>query len=278
MYVFGTGFIKSSSNDETAHITTADRRQHGRHALRRVTSVWNEMRRGRVVQNKKFAIAIAAAAVVVAAGACSDSESNTQSSASPTATSAPSSANTAPADAQAHNDADVTFARGMIPHHQQAVEMSDMLLAKEGIDPRVVSLAQEIKAAQAPEIEKMRGWLNDWGVAAMPPMSSGMPGHDMPENGSMPGMSGMPGHSSMPGMSGDGMMSPADMTALENAQGAEASRLFLTQMIEHHKGAISMAQNEIDNGGYGPAIEMARQISSSQQEEITSMEQLLKSL
>jgi uncharacterized protein (DUF305 family) len=177
-----------------------------------------------------------------------------------------SSTNAAPADAQAHNDADVTFTQGMIPHHQQAVEMSDMLLAKEGIDPRVVSLAQEIKVAQAPEIETMRGWLTQWGVAGAPPMTGGMPGHDMPS------------HGGMPPMSGDGMMSPADMAALQGAQGTEASRLFLTQMIEHHKGAISMAQTEIDNGGYGPAIEMARQISSSQQEEITAMEQLLQSL
>jgi len=144
--------------------------------------------------------------------------------------------------------------------------MSDMLLAKEGLDPRVASLAEEIKAAQAPEIETMRGWLNDWGVAAAPPMSSGMPGHDMS------------GHGNMPGMSGDGMMSPADMTALQNAQGAEANRLFLTQMIEHHQGAISMAQNEIENGQYAPAVDLARIIVSSQQEEIDSMEQLLQSL
>ena len=217
-----------------------------------------------MVQNKKFAIAIAAVAAVITVGACSNPESDSQSSASPTTTSAPSPTNTA--DALAHNDADVNFAQGMIPHHQQAVEMSDMLLAKEGLDPRVASLAEEIKAAQAPEIETMRGWLNGWGIAAAPPMSSGMPGHDMS------------GHGNMPGMSSDGMMSPDDMTALQNAQGTEASRLFLTQMIEHHKGAISMAQNEIDNGEYGPAIEMARQISSSQQEEITSMEQLLQSL
>jgi len=218
------------------------------------------------VHNKQIAAAIAAAAVVVTVGACSSSGSSTQSSASPSMTSAPSSTITAPADAQAHNDADVTFAQAMIPHHQQAVEMSDMLLAKEGIDPRVVSLAQEIKAAQAPEIETIRGWLTQWGVAGAPSMTSGMPGQDMP------------GHGSMPGMSGDGMMSPDDMTALQDAQGTEASRLFLTQMIEHHKGAISMAQNEIGNGEYEPAIEMAHQISSSQQDEITSMEQLLQSL
>jgi uncharacterized protein (DUF305 family) len=223
-------------------------------------------RRGRGVYNKQIAVAIGAAAVLFSAGACSNSESGTQSSASSAAISVSSSTNAAPADAQAHNDADVTFTQGMIPHHQQAVEMSDMLLAKEGIDPRVVSLAQEIKVAQAPEIETMRGWLTQWGVAGAPPMTSGMPGHDMPS------------HGGMPPMSGGGMMSPADMTELQNAQGTEASRLFLTQMIEHHKGAISMAQTEIDSGGYGPAIEMARQISSSQQEEITVMEQILKSL
>jgi uncharacterized protein (DUF305 family) len=212
------------------------------------------------VQNKKIVVAIAAAAALVTAAACSNSESDTQSSASPAMTSAPSSTNVAPADAQAHNDTDVMFAQGMIPHHQQAVEMSAMLLAKEDIDPRVVSLAEQIKAAQAPEIETMRGWLNDWGVAAAPPMGSEMPGH------------------AMPGMSGEGMMSPSDMAALQNAQGAEASRLFVTQMIEHHRGAISMAQNEIDNGQYAPAVDMARTIKSSQEEEIGAMEQLLKSL
>ena len=223
------------------------------------------------MRSKQVAVAIAAATVLVTVGACSNSGSNTESSASPAMTSAPSSTNAAPADAQAHNDADVAFAQGMIPHHQQAVEMSDMLLAKEGIDPQVASLAEKIKAAQAPEIETMRGWLNAWGVAPMPPMSSGMPGHDMP------GMSTMPGHGNIPGMSGHGMMSHADMTALQNAQGTEASRLFLTQMIEHHRGAITMAQTEIDTGEYAPAIEMARTIASSQQEEITSMEQMLQS-
>lgn len=226
-----------------------------------------------MIPNKQIAFAIVAAAALVAVGACSNSESNTQPSASPAMTSAPSSPGVAPSDAQAHNDADVMFAQGMIPHHQQAVEMSDMLLAKEGIDPRVGSLAEQIKSAQAPEIETMRGWLNDWGVAPMPPMSS-----EMPDHGGMPGMSGMPGHGNMPGMSGHGMMSPADMTALQEAQGTDASRLFLTQMIKHHEGAISMSQNEIDNGENAAALEMARNITSSQQEEIASMQQLLQSL
>src|SRR5918994_3647391 len=109
---------------------------------------------------------------------------------------ATASATTAPQGSEAHNDADVMFAQHMIPHHQQAVEMSDMLLAKQGIDPRVTELARQIKAAQGPEIEKMQGWLNQWGNPAMPAMPPGdMPGHE-----NMPGMSSAPSASAMPGM------------------------------------------------------------------------------
>ncbi|PRC52993.1 DUF305 domain-containing protein, partial [Mycobacterium sp. ITM-2017-0098] len=83
----------------------------------------------------------------------------------------------------------------------------------------ITAMAEQIKNAQGPEIEQMKTWLQEWGT---PPMADGMPGHNMPGNdmGQMPGMAG-----------GDGMMSEADMTALQNAQGAEAGKLFLTQMI-----------------------------------------------
>jgi uncharacterized protein (DUF305 family) len=76
----------------------------------------------------------------------------------------------------------------------------------------------------------------------------------------------------------DGMMSPADMQALQNAQGAEASKLFLTQMIKHHQGAIAMAQNEIKNGQFPDEVAMAKSIASSQQKEIDTMNQILSSL
>lgn len=61
-----------------------------------------------------------------------------------------------------HNGADVKFAQMMIPHHQQAVEMSGLVLKADGVEPDVVALAEDIKAAQAPEIELMQGWLEDW--------------------------------------------------------------------------------------------------------------------
>lgn len=60
------------------------------------------------------------------------------------------------------------FTQQMIPHHQQAIEMSDDILGKQGIDPRVVTLANQIKAAQGPEIQQMQGWLAQWGVSSMP--------------------------------------------------------------------------------------------------------------
>ena len=64
-----------------------------------------------------------------------------------------------------HNDADVSFTQNMVMHHQQAIEMSDMVLAKTGVHARVTELAQKIKAAQQPEIDTMNGWLKTWNVS-----------------------------------------------------------------------------------------------------------------
>lgn len=221
------------------------------------------------MQHKRYGYGLAAlAASALVISACSNTATDAQSSpatSSPAAVTASSSA--ASIDAP-HNNADAMFAQAMIPHHQQAIEMSDMLLGKQGVDPGVVSLADQIKSAQGPEIEQMQGWLTQWGVSAMPaPSGTGMPGHDMPGH-EMPG-------GDMGGMGGHGMMSEADMAALQNAQGAAAARLFLTQMIQHHKGAIMMAQKEIDNGQFSAAVEMARNIVSSQQKEIDTMQAML---
>lgn len=224
------------------------------------------------------AVAVAAALILAA---CSDSGNNQATEAT---TSAAVSA-TASAEAAAdHNQADVTFAQQMIPHHSQAIEMSDVILAKEGIDPRVTELAQQIKAAQGPEIEQLQAWLTAWGQSTssptsatstpnMPMSSPGMemPGHDMPMQSTT-----MPGGGQMGGMSG--MMSAEDMAALQNAQGVDASRLFLTQMIEHHRGAIEMAQTEVDSGQNPDAVAMVRTIADTQQQEITTMENILSSL
>jgi uncharacterized protein (DUF305 family) len=85
----------------------------------------------------------------------------------------------------------------------------------------------------------------------------------------------MSGHD-MPGMTG--MMSNADMTALTDAQGVDASKLFLTQMIAHHEGAITMAQTEIKDGQYPAAVAMAHSIVTTQQQEIDTMKAILATL
>jgi uncharacterized protein (DUF305 family) len=214
----------------------------------------------------------AVAALLIATG-CSDNSAGSEHQMSQMSTTATASANpTTPPGGEAHNQADVMFAQHMIPHHQQAVEMSDMLLTKQGIDPRVTELAKQIKAAQGPEIQQMQGWLTEWGNPQMPAMPSG----DMSGHGNMPGMTEMPSMSGTPGMSG--MMSDADMAALQNAQGVDASKLFLTQMITHHEGAISMAQTEIKDGQYPAAVELARAIVTAQQKEIDTMKGILTTL
>ena len=113
--------------------------------------------------------AAALAALVIAAG-CSNNSGGQQPSGQTTTAASPTAQATTPAG-EAHNQADVMFAQHMIPHHQQAIEMSDMLLSKQGIDPRVIELANQIKAAQGPEIEQMQGVAHPMGQPTQMPMS-----------------------------------------------------------------------------------------------------------
>ncbi|MES9524859.1 DUF305 domain-containing protein [Streptomyces capoamus] len=161
--------------------------------------------------------------------------------------------------ATAHDAQDVSFAQGMIPHHRQALEMA-RLAAGRAASVRVKDLAARIEKAQDPEIRTMSGWLTSWG-------------EDVP-------MAGMDhsGHSGMPGM-GDmsGMMSEADMTALEKATGKDFDTKFLSMMIDHHRGAVEMATTEKEQGRYGPAKALADDIVTAQNAEIKEMKQLLGS-
>jgi uncharacterized protein (DUF305 family) len=203
--------------------------------------VYDFERKEIMINPRKYVLAAVALAAAVTLSACSTSgNGEPSSSAEPSAS----------AEAQ-FNDADVMFAQMMIPHHEQAVEMSDMILAKDGIDEQVTSLANEIKDAQGPEITQLNEWLDAWGAdAAMGGMDHGM----------------------------DGMMSDEDMKALEDASGAEASTLFLEQMVMHHEGAIEMAETEVTDGENPDAIQMAETIVSTQSDEIATMQNLLGSL
>ena len=155
-------------------------------------------------------------------------------------------------DTGEQNAADVMFVQMMIPHHEQAIEMSEVILAKDGVDPEIAALAEQIRAAQEPEIALMEQWLDDWGLPSMGGMDQGM------------------GHGGMGGMASD-----AQMAELEAASGSEGSPLFLELMIEHHEGAVDMANDVIDDGRSVDVRRLAEQIVTSQTAEISTMRALL---
>ena len=200
--------------------------------------------------NKKIPFVVSTGVLTLALALSGCADNSTAPSSQTTSSPQSSSASTA-------TEADEMFVTMMIPHHQQAIDMADILLAKDGADSRVIELAEQIKAAQGPEIDTMLGWLEDWGVDYDPDSMDGM------DHGSM---------------GGDGMMSEEDMTLLEDADAAEASRLFLEQMTMHHEGAITMAQEEVDNGQNADAVALAQTIIDTQTAEIATMQELLARL
>ena len=125
---------------------------------------------------------------------------------------------------QAYNADDVSFATNMIPHHQQAVELS-ALVPDRSTNPELVALAQQISAAQQPEIETMKVFLVQW--KENPDAGSGHEGHGGPMAG---------------------MVDEGTMTKLVSLNGPEFDKLWLESMISHHQGAIEMAKAEIANG------------------------------
>ncbi len=163
---------------------------------------------------------------------------------------------------QGYNDADVAFATDMIQHHAQALSMVDLTMGRD-LDPALTSLAEEIRAAQAPEIEKMVDWLGDWDQPVPETVRDHANAH-----GDGHGEDGP--ESDVPGM-----MTADDMAALEGATGAEFERMWLSMMVEHHEGAIEMAEAELDEGASKPALKLARSIIADQQSEIATMQEML---
>jgi uncharacterized protein (DUF305 family) len=227
---------------------------HALRALRGVHAIDNIerlLRRNLTVKRYTAISATAVAAVLFLAGCGTDHGSDPAEGAMPGMDHGNMTQTPAASDAGAdHNSADTMFAQMMVPHHEQAVDMSDIMLAKDGLGPDIVQLAEDIKAAQGPEIEKMNSWLQGWGEPAE------MPGdHEM-----------------------DGMMSGEDLAQLKAAEGKAAVRLFLTQMIAHHEGAITMAEDEVANGSNPEAVELAKTVVADQSEEIEKMNNLLAGL
>ena len=146
------------------------------------------------------------------------------------------------------NDADVMFAQMMIPHHEQAIEMSEIALdPASGASAAIQDLAIRIRDAQDPEIELMKGFLATWGAPVTP------------EDGV--------DHSSMM----EGMLTVEELDELAGLQGSEFDKRWAQAMIAHHKGAVAMAEDVLADGKNAETRRLAEEIIANQQAEIDEL-------
>ncbi|MFF5209337.1 DUF305 domain-containing protein [Streptosporangium sp. NPDC000396] len=142
------------------------------------------------------------------------------------------------------NAADVKYVQDMIVHHRQALDMA-VLAPSRADSGKLKGLAARIKDAQGPEIQYMTAWLQQQGLQA--------PDHHT-------------GHTNMPGMA-----TPEQMEALRAASGKDFDRLFLTLMIAHHRGALTMSEQVLVSGSHIKVEELANDVSVTQSGEIRRM-------
>ncbi|SDS71513.1 DUF305 domain-containing protein [Microterricola viridarii] len=163
-----------------------------------------------------------------------------------TAGAQPEGANAAPASV---NDTDLHFLAMMTPHHEQAVQMSDIVLAAGGVSEQTRDIALRIRSGQQEEIDIMLGWVGEW---QQEPLLAQHAGHIA-----------------------NGMVTPEAMAALAALDGPEVEQTFLEEMIFHHEGAIAMTQDQIDNGGHPELRALAQQMIDVQGAEVVEMNGLL---
>lgn len=197
------------------------------------------------------ALSVTAALVgTIALAACGGADANHNGM---TGMSGMGSASSSTTPAAKVDPADVMFAQAMVPHHHQAVQMADLALTRAS-SADIKALATKIKAAQDPEIATMNGWLAQWGAPT--------------DGADMKGMAGMD-HGS------DGMMSQADMTKLSQASGTTFDRMWLTMMVAHHQGALTMAKEVLTTTKDTQVRSLAQSVVDGQTKEIATMSGLL---
>jgi uncharacterized protein (DUF305 family) len=173
---------------------------------------------------------------------------------------------TAAAPERKPSDADVKFMQGMIMHHSQAVEMTELLRTRSH-DPEVQALGKRISISQTDEMRFMREWLTERGEPISEHASMDMAGMDHMDMdmGSMPMM--------------PGMLTKEQMKALAAATGPAFDHLFLTGMIQHHTGALTMVKDlfRVPGAGQDPRLfDFASDVDNTQQAEIDIMRHMLK--
>jgi uncharacterized protein (DUF305 family) len=157
--------------------------------------------------------------------------------------------------------ADVQFMQGMIGHHAQAIVMANMA-PTHGASPQVALFCKKVIRSQSDEIDLMQTWLRDHGATVPDP------------NDPHAGMDMSMGHE----MLMPGMLTHAQLAELDSARGAAFDRLFLTFMIQHHEGALTMVQTLFDTPGAGQTPEIfgyATGVDADQRAEIERMKGML---
>ncbi|MGG5259408.1 DUF305 domain-containing protein, partial [Phycicoccus avicenniae] len=154
-----------------------------------------------------------------------------------------------PSAAGDHDQADVMFSMMMVPHHEQALEMA-ALVPSRSKDVTLLDLSRRIEAGQQPEIDRMQGWLDAWASDASGAMGS--MDHGM-----------------------GGMMSATDLRELAALIGAAFEKRWLEMMVEHHEGAIDMAEDVLKRGSHAGTKDLALAIIEAQQREIDEMRAML---
>jgi uncharacterized protein (DUF305 family) len=215
-----------------------------------------------------------------------------------------------PAARGPRNTADIAFAEATVVHHGQAVQMTGIILDKNG-GAQVRALAEQVRAAQMAEIGTLLGWMKGWGqtlpapygtttgtpdagaatgTPRTPQRTTGTPGAEAttrapgagattgtPDAGATTGTPRTPQRTTGSAVHG-GLLSEAQLQQLRSATGVQADKIFLSLMVVHHQGAIDLARAEIAKGANPQAKELAQTIINTQTAEITAMKGMLKAL
>ncbi|PRX43863.1 uncharacterized protein (DUF305 family) [Prauserella shujinwangii] len=192
---------------------------------------------------------IAGGALILTLGLAAGCGTSGDAEPAPSTGPAPATATSAP-NGDDHNRSDVAFAQEMVPHHEQAVVAAELALERTA-DPAIQDLARRITSVQDPETKQLMALLTMWGETVTPGGASGE--HD---------------HSHL--------MTEETFQELQQATAAEFDELWLRTMIEHHQGAVEIAEAQLRDGNDSLASIHAREIADRQRQEVTEMTALLE--
>jgi uncharacterized protein (DUF305 family) len=154
---------------------------------------------------------------------------------------------TRPPGYEEHNDADIAFAQRMIPLEQQAVALSDALLAKQGVNSDVADIAGAIRQNDRPEIAQLQGWLKEWNAPAGPQAGAAE------------------------------LASGPNITSIKAADPGQAGQIYLEQMIANREHTLALSKSEVDDGTYRATVAAAAGNQATQERQISTMKTLLGS-